>query len=314
MSQTATVFLMTVGLLWSFQSAPQRGRAARATVTQSMVITASNKGWSCVLTQLHENSPPVICYTPGRSDQGVRWRVEYNYFWSYFSYSGGLGGKHTLERIEIIDLKKGEIKQTQLRGGVILMPLLQTSLIKHPSQMYYDCIPTSKDDISLFILTQIKGEWSLSRYQCLYKMLADEGVVRSEDFPVVFKEPFEVLLKGDTYYFVTASGRLYYSPKSAKGKARTLDVLWNDESRPITHFITDADAERTFLFCKPAKKGEPGVFFEMGPKPEPKPYDLSKVKPSKADEPLKSVLERARFLADQKLLKNPEPPKEEKKP
>ena len=83
-------------------------------------------------------------------------------------------------------------------------------------------------------------------------------------------------------------------------------------AQPITHYLPDAD--RTFLFCKPAKEGEPGVFFELGPKPEPKPYDLSKVKPSKADEPLKGVLERARFLADQKLLKNPEPPKDEKKP
>ena len=41
--------------------------------------------------------------------------------------------------------------------------------------------------------------------------------------------------------------------------------------------------------------------------------DLSKVKSTKADEPLKSILERARFLADQKLLKNPDPPKVEKK-
>ena len=83
-------------------------------------------------------------------------------------------------------------------------------------------------------------------------------------------------------------------------------------AQPITHYLPDAD--RTFLFCKPAKEGEPGVFFELGPKPEPKPYDLSKVKPSKADEPLKGVLERARFLADHKLLKNPDPPKDEKKP
>ena len=69
-----------------------------------------------------------------------------------------------------------------------------------------------------------------------------------------------------------------------------------------------------YLFCKPAKKDKPGVYFELGPKPEPKPCDLSKVKPSKADAPLKAVLERARFLADQKLLKHTAPPAQDKKP
>ena len=112
-----------------------------------------------------------------------------------------------------------------------------------------------------------------------------------------------------------ASGKLYRTGSRCilTGK-REIEPVWTDAVQPITHFLTDANADRTFLFTKPAKEGEPGVFFELGPKPEPKPYDLSKVKPSKADEPLKGVLERARFLAAQKLLKHPDPPKDEKKP
>src|SRR5260370_38786946 len=143
----------------------------------------------------------------------------------------------------------------------------------------------------------------------------EDAYIPIERFPVTFREPFQVLSQGKNYYFITASGKLYRTgARRFLTNQREIDPVWGDETHPITHFLTDADADRTFLFCKPAKEGEPGVYFELGPKSEPKPYDLSKVKPSKADEPLEGILERARFLADQKLLKNPHPPKDEQQP
>ena len=208
-----------------------------------------------------------------------------------------------------------------------------------PTFLEYDHLPFSEEETRLFVVTnvavtirnrtgpggvvqkqdyEIKREdalqprWTFSVYglRRIYdkeKKEWDAGAyILLEHLPVTFREPFQVLSFGKDYYFLTASGKLYCtgSRRILTGQ-RSIEPVWDDATRPITHFITDADTDRTFLFCKPAKKGDLGVFFEMGPKPEPKPYDLSKVKPAKIDEPLKSVLERARFLADQKLLKNP---------
>jgi hypothetical protein len=130
-----------------------------------------------------------------------------------------------------------------------------------------------------------------------------------------FTEPFRVLARRNGYYFLTDSGRLYRTgTRRVLTGRRDIEPIWDDKDRPVTHYLTDTDADRTFLFTKPAKPGELGVFFELSDKPEPKPYDLSKINASKAEEPLKGALERARFLADQKLLKQSEPPKGEKKP
>jgi hypothetical protein len=220
--------------------------------------------------------------------------------------------------------------------------------VDFPSVLNYDYLPVSEDEVRLFVLSNMAASiqnkigpngvieaqkmintkedaftprWTLTVYQTRrifqprFKEWDEEAYVKVESLPVSFREPFQIIAKESTYWFVTASGKLYRTGahRMLTGQ-RDIEPVWNDAARPISHFVTDADADRTFLFCKPAKEGEPGVFFELGPKPEPKPYDLSKVKPSKADEPLKGVLERARFLADQKLLKNPEPPKDEKKP
>ena len=216
-----------------------------------------------------------------------------------------------------------------------------SGLVSFKGEMFNDFVPVASNRVRLVILTNVRGtmrrsssdqeglriilneptitkedkeipRWSMSVHECARDWdkrrpgWGDYEWKLVEKIVPVFKERFQIVMQGNTYYFITASGKLYRT--GARGiltGQRSIEPVWDDASRPITHFITDADANRTFLFCKPAKKDEPGVFFEMGPKPEPKPYDLSKVKPAKAEEPLKSVLERARFLADQKLLKNP---------
>jgi hypothetical protein len=118
-----------------------------------------------------------------------------------------------------------------------------------------------------------------------------------------FHEQFNALSKGDDYYFVTQSGRLYRAPKPDKGTDRKMDTVWKDDQRPIVAFITDADADRSFLFCKPDKDGK-GVYFEMSDKPDPQSYEASKVPEAKPDDPLPAVLAYAKILvADKKITK-----------
>ena len=225
------------------------------------------------------------------------------------------------------------------------------SMTRFQAKAYFDVAPVAPNRLRTFVLTNVRGRlvritgktegllltgyepkiseedkkvpyWAMNVYECKKDWNPRLRVWESEyEWRLVesilpsFREEFQVIAKGNDYYFLTSPGKLYRTgPFRILVGGRKIEPVWTDAAQPITHYLTDADADRTFLFCKPAKEGEPGVFFELGPKPEPKPYDLSKVKPSKADEPLKGVLERARFLADQKLLKNPDPPKDEKKP
>ena len=70
-----------------------------------------------------------------------------------------------------------------------------------------------------------------------------------------FKEGFRVLGKGDDYFFLTDTGRLFVARKAAKGKQRSVVPVWADADRPIEAFITDADANRTFLFLGVRESG-----------------------------------------------------------
>jgi hypothetical protein len=122
---------------------------------------------------------------------------------------------------------------------------------------------------------------------------------------VAFREPFQVLGKGDDYYFVTASGRLFRTRKPAKGKQRPCVPVWSDASRPIRAFITDADAGRTFLFVGPEKKGGKPAFFEVSDRPRLVEYDPGCAAPLKeGPERLRRVTHYARVLLVHKLVKD----------
>src|SRR5260370_35919984 len=77
-------------------------------------------------------------------------------------------------------------------------------------------------------------------------------------FLMIRRPPRSTLFPYTTLFrSLTASGRLYRSGARAfLTNRRSVEPVWDDANRPITHFITDADAERTFLFCKPVKPGE----------------------------------------------------------
>jgi hypothetical protein len=148
-----------------------------------------------------------------------------------------------------------------------------------------------------FTVYRRKQEWDGKRLEWKGGRWEEE-----EWLPAAIDEPFQVIGKGDDYFFVTRSGRLYSAPKPAKGKRRAIERIYDDPRR-IYAFVTDHAAGRTFLFCRRSvKDGEP-CFFELGGKPEPVAFDPSSVKQPKADEPLKTLLICARVLAAKGLLK-----------
>jgi hypothetical protein len=289
------------------------------------------------------STSPIVRWQAGHGHFWVSGSAEYGSEYHRYKMSALISGK--------LFTAEGSLEGRPTIAYMAESPLTDVHsaarLAKFPVETYAGYVPVSRDETRLFCLsnclpdemrlTSTTGvgariltygsdepstpKWSFVAFQYEGRRSPDNrkweaGRWRIADtMSVSFHEAFQVLAKADAYYFVTCSGKLYRTgqPRILTGR-RSVEPIWEDRTRPITHFLTDADTDRTFLFCKPAKDGETGVFFELAAKPEPKPYDLSKVKPSKADEPLKGVLERARFLADQKLLRHPEPPKDEKKP
>jgi hypothetical protein len=217
-----------------------------------------------------------------------------------------------------------------LRGIHILDGHLEYKL-----QLHYDFLPVAEDKALLFVLTDARGhlesagtggdlggshvivspeeaktpKWSLTIHSCRNTWDADKQIWgdprwrREGTIDVGFTEGFHALGKGDDYYFLTVSGKLYRAPKPDKGDDRKMETVWDDAKRPVVAFITDADADRTFLFCKPGADGK-GVYFEMDAKPDPQPYDGSKVPEAKADDPLPAVLAYAKTLLADKRIKD----------
>lgn len=205
-----------------------------------------------------------------------------------------------------------------------------------PPERHFDWLPDGSDRVRLLLLTNLRGrctprgeagaiaawsidqtfeemrnpKWSLTvhehtgHWDAKKKAWVDGPWKRGEEITVGFEEPFQALEQDGTYYFVTDSGKLYAAPKAtAKGKPRPMKAVWDDKARPLSTFVTDADAGRTFLFTKPGKAGEKAVWFELAEKAAPTEYDPAKLPAAKGDEPLRTVLRHARFLAAASKLK-----------
>jgi hypothetical protein len=209
---------------------------------------------------------------------------------------------------------------------------------------WYDTLPAGRHRVRQFVLTNVRGrvtpagkteflagygidlsddqrenpKWSLTVYA--YKASWDAKKKewrggrwsREETVDVGFQEPFQVLVQGDDYYFVTRSGKLYAAMKPAKGKHRKMVPVGIDRDRRVVAFLTDADVNRHFFFCRPAKAGDKPVFFELADRPKLTAYDPAAVKRPKLYEPLGSVLYYARVLLAHKKIKgksfSPAPP------
>jgi hypothetical protein len=198
------------------------------------------------------------------------------------------------------------------------------------TKTYVSYLPTGPEQVRLFLLTNVRGRlksvddkgnrtleasdeerakplWSMTAYDfkgewdAKKKEWGEGKWGKGEPIAVDFEEPFQVVARGDDYYFVTASGEVHRSPKPDEGKERKAEVAWDDDKRPVVAFIQDLDSGKNFVFCKPDKGGK-GVYFELAPKPEPCPYDGKDIMPARPHDPLPAVLGYAKvLLADKKV-------------
>jgi hypothetical protein len=114
-----------------------------------------------------------------------------------------------------------------------------------------------------------------------------------EKFTSLFVEDFYFFPRKNDYYFVTASGKLFYAKALASGqKFRKMKELWTDAKRPIVAVIEDADRDKVFLFAKDKTAGaKQDLFFELNPTLRPQPFDRSKLAPVNVEGRARTLLE-----------------------
>jgi hypothetical protein len=196
--------------------------------------------------------------------------------------------------------------------------------------LHYDYLPEGVDRVLLFRLTNVRGTvapevngerqitqtrdeetrpvWSLrvfsieGRYDRAKGDWVQTPWAVEADIAVKFTEPFFALGKGEDYYFVTASGKVFVARKPARGKRRSMEAVWSDPRRPVRLFLTDADAGRTFLFVGRGGARRP-AFFELAPKPKLEEYDPAAVPLPRSAGPDRALLHLARILVALKKVK-----------
>jgi hypothetical protein len=259
------------------------------------------------------------------------WHVAHGYLWA--SYNQGFGSVlDALRRFRVEGFQEDkwittpEVDEDNIHHSFFIEPYPQLEYTRMINVTpVYDVLPTSANSVLLFHLCNVAGvdcegkfgtpdkddskepSWSIAMFTYKNKWDAKAGNwgkgkwERAGLIDGGSHEPFHVLGKGDDFYFVTDSGKLTRAPKPEKGPGRTMETVWNDKKRPIVAFVTDADADRTFLFCKPDKDGK-GVYFEMSNKPDLQPYDASKIPAAKTADQLPAVLAYVKILfADKKI-------------
>jgi hypothetical protein len=286
-------------------------------------------GWLAPLEG--ERSPlRVVCTW---SDQGSpRWHVGHGACWIGRCYTPGGIPHYTaddLDRYELLAFLRGQLRATPEaegrgpdRGRFASegpMRVIRTfgDRRRPRSEIEYDYLSVGNDKVRTFLLTnfvrkeRVRPRWSFTVHSYSTRWREDWSAwdwgnwFLEESIEVAFREPFQVLGKGCDYYFVTASGRLFLARKAAKGKQRPCVPVWSDARRRIRALITDADANRTFLFVGPAKKGGKPAFFELSARPRLVEYDPRSAKPLKeGPERLRRVTHYARVLLAHKVVKD----------
>lgn len=195
--------------------------------------------------------------------------------------------------------------------------------VRFDAHFYYDYLPDADGKgMRQFILTDARGElvpakgpdegayirqseeerehpfWTLRVHRCRVKPLAkpnryEQGEwTRDTDLPVAFREHFRVLAHGPDWYFLTASGKLFVSPRPKPGRARTMSQV--KLPSPVLGTITDAQTGKHFLFVN-TPEGQ--AFFEPALKPKLVAFDPKAAKVPEGDDPLRGILHKARILA-----------------
>lgn len=214
-----------------------------------------------------------------------------------------------------------------------------------PPVVHYDIAPTGRDSARLFLLTNVGGRfqtqgatdllvevelhmplqdrttprWSFTCYatRSRWDPVASEWK-RSPWKPefsleVGLREAFHALSKGEDYYFLTESGRLFRAARPIKGTFRKMETTYAERDRPVAVFLTDADNGRVFLFRHAyGVRGKPAVA-ELAPRLAWREYDPALYRPGSAGPTeLRRVVGYARVLQALGLVKTdplPSPPK-----
>jgi hypothetical protein len=213
--------------------------------------------------------------------------------------------------------------------------------------VHYDYVPAGQFIVKLFVLTNVDAQgkpagkesslgsrsfprpnqkapkWSFVCHSVRAKWNADpkkscweaEDWVTEDHLDLIFREPFQALARGEDYYFLTASGKLYRAPRPSKGKHRKLETIWDDKRSPITAHIQDADRGRTFLFCDSGPKGKGGpCVFELASGVRLRFFDRALFRPGdQGPDSLRRALGYARVLQALGYIKDDKAPAQPKK-
>ena len=117
-------------------------------------------------------------------------------------------------------------------------------------------VPTSENTLKTFLLLDGKTEMEIwdtearfDKKTMTWETIADQK--NMEKLESAFREDFYAFIHKDTYYFVTESGKLFYTQPPVKGeKKRTMKGRWEFPVTPIVAVIEDADQDRVWLFAK----------------------------------------------------------------
>jgi len=193
--------------------------------------------------------------------------------------------------------------------------------------IYDDFLPTAEDRVLEFIgvdgqIRTWQGKYKTNDQGKFYIEWNREVV---ETIEMAFSEPFYVWGKEPDLFFVTRSGRLYYSKKPTAGP-RKMTALWTDGSRvlgplydrksmswkeqskeknPIRGLVFDADSNRGFAFThpKPEDKDQRPMYFEIDAPLTPHPYPGLKLDAPPDNDTLRSLMEYTQFLIAKKEIK-----------
>jgi hypothetical protein len=120
-----------------------------------------------------------------------------------------------------------------------------------------------------------------------------------------FKESFRVFAKGDVWYFLTASGKLYISKKKPDGKGRSMTLLWDNKDQPIRGSIVFVDEDKTYLFGKETRaiiNATDFFYMELCEQPKAKGFNAKDLKSLKGPEPLKTLAEYTQLIREREKL------------
>lgn len=305
------VFLL-VALCLGAAACPTRGAAPlpkpeplKGAVTQGVVLTCDRQGYDFYahFQPLGGRSARKVSIAPA-VDVPTRWTLSQGALWINSCVDRWLG--EGPKRYELAELLKG--RSVTNPGGkdygdrfppgfapviaVDALRVVRSAEEGFRAEWHYDYVPDGRFGLKLLMLANIDlyarhdgPRWSLACSSIRARWNDDperlsgweiegDGWVKADSIDVAFREPFQALSRGDDFYFLTASGKLYRAPKPVKGTHRKMVPVWDDPRSRIVAHLTDADKDRTFLFLERGPKGVGGpCVFELADGVRLRDYD-----------------------------------------